>query len=71
MSRVAIVTDSTASIPDNLITDLVGGIRVTVLEEEVLARVVPADGAGPTTTSVTPSRADRRRQTRQARRSRS
>ena len=34
-----------AAIVFNLITELVGGVRVTVLEEEVVARPVEADGS--------------------------
>lgn len=48
----------------NLITDLVGGIRITMLEEEVLVRAAPAaDGTrqGASTTTIKPTRKDRRR----------
>jgi len=48
----------------NLITDLVGGIRITMLEEEVLVRAAPStDGArrGTSTTTIKPTRRDVRR----------
>ena len=48
----------------NLITDLVGGIRVTVLEEEVLVRAVapgPVDPAATSsTTALRPNRRERK-----------